>query len=650
MIRGERPATAIYSGALAQTWRAFVTSPTGVAAGVVVALLATLAIFAPVLWSEQAAKLDMFGAYQGPSWHHLLGTDRVGRDVLLRMLVATRLSLEMGVGGIAIGALIGIPLGTLVGLSGSRAADVGRRLIDLWLSFPYLLMVIFISAMAASIGIASALLAVGLASAPTLARLTSNLAASIGGREYILATRVSGVRSPRLLIRHVLPNIAEPLCITVSALFGASIVAFSSLSFLGLGIQPPAYDWGQLLSQGVRDIFIAPIASVAPGLMIAVSGMAAGYFGESLAHAMNPLIWTGAHGRRIAEHRLHRVEDRLANPSNGNARVGNASQRVLQVEELSVLVPVGESIHPIVDSISFTVGRQEIVGLVGESGSGKTQTALAIAGLTPFPVFNRATALELNGHSLLGGRRERNDALADNLGLIFQDPAASLNPALRLGTQLVEAVRQHARIGSREAAARAVDRLKRVHIPVPEQTMKKYPHELSGGMRQRVMIAMALMTEPSLIIADEPTSSIDVSLQAQIIGLLAEINRNQGTAIVLISHDIALISSVCSRVLVMYAGRIVEEIASEALVAGAAAHPYTQVLLDAIPGLNRPRGEPLVRVPGRPPNVGAIPSGCPFHPRCPVAIDRCSRERPDLLTVGRAGQRAACWIAQGATV
>jgi peptide/nickel transport system permease protein len=634
-----------HASALAQTWRAFIASPTGVAAGVVFVILVALAIVGPIVWGDPATHLDIFNGRRSPSWQHLLGTDPAGRDILARVVVATRLSLGMGLAGAMISAVIGIPIGIAVAVAGPRLRDVGGRLIDLWLSFPYLLVVIFLSAVVANVGTLSALFAVGLAGAPRLARVTNTLATSIGGREYILAASAAGIGGPRVLLRHVLPNIAEALCISVFGLVGSSIIGFSSLSFLGIGVQPPAFDWGQLLTLGVQDIYATPLAAMAPGVMIAAAGVASGYLGEGLAHALNPLLWTASRGQARADSpTLAGFRD----PVPDYSATDRSAEEVLVVDGLTVRLPMDGRLVPVVDSVTFGVARGEIVGIVGESGSGKTMTALAISGLVPFTATVSARRLELNRHSTLSGGRERERIFAAGLGMIFQDPMSSLNPALRIGTQLKEGARHSRGIGSGAVTDRAIQRLREVHVSVPELRLRQYPHELSGGMRQRVMIAMALMNEPSLIIADEPTSSIDVTIQAQIVALLEEINRSRHASIVLISHDIALVSSICSRVLVMYAGRIVEEISARGLAAGEAAHPYTRMLLSAVPDLSRSREEPLVNVPGQSPDFANLPAGCPFNKRCPLAVDKCSRDRPELFPIRTFNTRAACWVAQDA--
>jgi oligopeptide/dipeptide ABC transporter ATP-binding protein len=229
--------------------------------------------------------------------------------------------------------------------------------------------------------------------------------------------------------------------------------------------------------------------------------------------------------------------------------------------------------------------------------------------------------------------------------MVFQDPMSSLNPALRVGRQIAEVAEVHAGASRSAAMKQAALALASVGIPDAAARLSAYPHELSGGMRQRAVIAMGLMEHPQLLLADEPTTALDVTVQKQFLDLLLEVNRTRGTAILLVSHDIAVVGTFCERVLVMYAGRIVEEIPSDMLL-GQAAHPYTRALLAAVPDMSTDRTKPLATIPGRPPAPGEAGSGCAFAPRCPLAIDRCRHERPELVALG-SGHRAACWVTAG---
>ena len=295
-----------------------------------------------------------------------------------------------------------------------------------------------------------------------------------------------------------------------------------------------------------------------------------------------------------------------------------------------------------VDDVSFTVRSGEIVGLVGESGAGKSLTSEAILGLIPCPPGRVAGEVRFRERNLLALDEA---ALArirgKDIAMIFQNPTASLNPVFRVGDQLHEAMALHLAEPRRTLRARAVDILTRVGIPSAATRMRDYPHQFSGGMAQRVMIGMGMSCVPSLLIADEPTTALDVTIQAQVLSLIRRLARESGTAVLLVSHDLGIISQMCDRVLVMYAGRVVEE-AAIATVFQAPAHPYTRALIDCLP-----RTEVSARlgtIVGVMPGLRALPSGCRFHPRCPVAEPGCTKETPALRAVG-AGHRVACHLA-----
>ncbi len=319
---------------------------------------------------------------------------------------------------------------------------------------------------------------------------------------------------------------------------------------------------------------------------------------------------------------------------------------LLEVVDLEIRFPgaTGEArSHDVVRGVSLAVDRRELVGLVGESGSGKSLTALAILGLVPPPGRVSGGKVLFDGRNLLAlGEREMRAVRGARIALVFQEPMAALNPVLTLETQICEAVRAHrkdgVRVGARAARARALELLELLAIPDPARRLREYPHQLSGGQRQRAILAIALAAGPELLIADEPTTALDVTLQAQVLELLERLRRELGLAILLITHDLAVVAESCDRVLVMYAGEIVEAASAKALFARPA-HPYTRALLASIPVLGKPapRGA-LPAIPGQVPAADQLPSGCAFHPRCPARVERCPRERPAWVDIGRADE------------
>ena len=313
------------------------------------------------------------------------------------------------------------------------------------------------------------------------------------------------------------------------------------------------------------------------------------------------------------------------------------TEPVLEIEDLSISFGPAKHRITIVHEISLRIDRGEIVGVVGESGSGKTLTSMAASDLLPAGAHRDATKWRFEGTDLTqANRAQRAAALGGKLGVVFQDPMSSLNPARRVGSQLSDAARFWGKRSRSDARHDAIDRLRRVRIASPEQRVDDYPHEFSGGMRQRAMIAMGLMTTPSLIVADEPTTALDVTVQADVMELIKELNETEGTSVLLVSHNIALIAEVCHRVLVMYAGRIVEEVAASDL-ATSARHPYTRALIASVPSVDADPSQELAAIGGVPPDPGHLPPGCAFADRCPLVTDRCRVERPELVN------GVACW-------
>ena len=314
---------------------------------------------------------------------------------------------------------------------------------------------------------------------------------------------------------------------------------------------------------------------------------------------------------------------------------------ILEVESLKVEFPTRRGTLTALDGVSFAIAPGEVLGVVGESGAGKSITGLAVIGLLEPPGRIAAGEVRLEGRRIDNlPHEELRQIRGRKIGVIFQDPLTSLNPLYTIGRQLEETILTHLPLNKQQARARALSLLREVGIPAPESRYGNYPHQFSGGMRQRVVIALALAAEPQLLIADEPTTALDVSIQAQIIALLKRLAAERGAAVMLITHDMGVIAETAHRVAVMYAGRIVE-IGGVRDVIHSPRHPYTVGLMGSIPRIAAKRGR-LVQIDGAMPRLNAIPPGCAFNPRCPRRFDRCLAERPDLLPAG--SSRAACWL------
>jgi oligopeptide/dipeptide ABC transporter ATP-binding protein len=326
---------------------------------------------------------------------------------------------------------------------------------------------------------------------------------------------------------------------------------------------------------------------------------------------------------------------------------GEAMPTLLKVRDLRTYFRTDEGLVRSVEGVDLTVDEGETVGLVGESGCGKSVTSLSILRLIEAPGFIAGGRVEFQGQNLLDlSEREMRKIRGADISVIFQEPMTSLNPVFTIGDQLAETLRIHKRLSRRAAWNQAVQLLREVGIPRPDEVVREYPHRLSGGMRQRVMIAMAMACQPKLLIADEPTTALDVTIQAQILDLMRRLQREYGMAILLITHDLGVVAEMCDRVVVMYAGRVVEE-ADVRTLFQAPAHPYTRGLLESIPKLNERRAR-LASIPGNVPTPFEMPAGCKFAPRCPLAFDRCAAEEPALQPVQGSSQHTVrCWLNEG---
>ncbi|MDM7255527.1 MAG: dipeptide/oligopeptide/nickel ABC transporter permease/ATP-binding protein, partial [Paracoccus sp. (in: a-proteobacteria)] len=544
---------------------------------------------------------------------HLLGTDHLGRDLLSRLLHGTRLSLAVGFAAALLAGTVGATIGIIAGYFGGRTDNTIMRGVDMLMAFPYILLALAIVA-ALGPGLINALIAVAVVNIPFFARNIRGITVGIAHKEFIDAARLSGMGRTRLLLTEVLPNVVPVIVIAMSTTIGWMILETAGLSFLGLGSQPPQADLGSMLGEARSAMITAPHTSIVPGVMILLIVMSINLLGDGIRDALDPRLRSGALSRPMAATLVKRAT--VPAP---------AADGLLRMDELETQFHVGNRTYRAVNRVSLSLKPGECVGLIGESGSGKSVTALSVMGLVASPPgVITSGAVRLNGEDLIGAPYRRLRELRGNrVAYIFQDPLATLHPLYRIGDQLAEAILCHHRVGRDEAMTRAEKLLADVQIPNPNATARarSYPHELSGGMRQRVGIAMALANEPEIIIADEPTTALDVTVQAQILCLLDDLRRERGLAILFITHDFGVVGQLCDRVAVMYAGRIVEQ-GETAMVLENPAHPYTRRLIACVPELGAGR-RVLAAIPGLPPAVDQLPDGCAFAPRCDKVTDAC---------------------------
>ena len=553
-----------------------------------------------------------------------LGTDHLGRDLLSRLLYGTRLSLAVGLAAAGIAAVLGATIGILAGFYGGRTDNLIMRGVDMLMAFPYILLALAIVA-ALGPGLLNALIAVAAVNIPFFARNIRGVTVGIAHKEFVDAARLSGKGDLRIIATEVLPNVIPVIVIAMSTTVGWMILETAGLSFLGLGSQPPVADLGSMLGEARSALITNPHTSVVPGAMILIIVMASNLLGDGVRDALDPRLKSGALSRPLPTTVVDRKGPVPPPPEGGG---------LLSIEGLRTEFHVRDRIYKAVDGVSLAVRPGECLGIIGESGSGKSVTALSVMRLVASPSgVITGGAVYFEGQDLVGApyahlRRMRGDRVA----YIFQDPLSTLHPLYVVGDQLIEAVQAHRATPKAEARAHAIDLLKSVRIPNAEKRIDSYPHEMSGGMRQRVSIAMALANDPDILIADEPTTALDVTVQAQILSLLDDLRRERGLAIVFITHDFGVLAQICDRVAVMYAGRIVEEGPTASLLQGPA-HPYTARLMACVPELGSGR-RAMAAIPGLPPSLDRLPQGCAFADRCHKVRDACRHGEIGLVDHG----------------
>ncbi|WEK60730.1 MAG: dipeptide/oligopeptide/nickel ABC transporter permease/ATP-binding protein [Candidatus Microbacterium colombiense] len=566
-------------------------STVAVAAILGLAALLLVTVLGPILFADAAGTSVVPDRLLPPSAAHPFGTDDLGRDIFARVMVAARISLALTLGATVVATVGGIAFGLIAVILPRHPRRWMTGLLDVLLAFPWLLLVLFFTVIWGA-SASSAMFAIGISGIPFLARLVYNLASSVSGRDYVRAARVIGVGPFSILVRHILPNIAKPLFVNAAATASVTLLSFAGLSFLGLGVQPPEYDWGRLLQDGITRIYINPLAAIGPGVAVVLAGLVFTFVSEALAGA------DGGGYRATAAHVLHAAVPRSQAAVPATMIPQDPDAPVAEITDLHIAFAAADgSIIERVSGVDLRIAPGEVVGIVGESGSGKSLTAMALAGLLDRDARITTTAHSFSGIDMTGSLSAKDRArLGVELGMVFQDPLTSLNPALTVGRQLTEVPEVHLRMSRTASRARAVAALDAVGIPDAASRLSQYPHQFSGGMRQRAMIGQALTGRPRLIIADEPTTALDVTVQRQVMGVLRRAQQETGAAIIFISHDIALVSAFCDRVLVMKDGRIVESLDAQSIRQDAR-HPYTRALIACLPDMTSDRTQPLPVIP-----------------------------------------------------
>ncbi|MGW8889033.1 dipeptide/oligopeptide/nickel ABC transporter permease/ATP-binding protein [Streptomyces sp. NPDC055749] len=577
---------------------------------------------------------------QAPSADHWFGTDRAGRDVFARVVHGSRYSLIIGLGATAVALVAGALLGSLAATSRKLGDESVMRTLDIVMSFPPIaLAAVLVAVFGTSIPVI--IFTIAFVYTPSLARVVRANVLSQYGEDYVAAEKVIGARRGYIVLRHVAVNCMAPVMVFATVMVAEAIIFEASLSFIGAGVQDPDPSWGSVLAYG-RQILLAGgwWATFFPGLALLITVLALNVLSEGLTDASaaprsgrtstEPAATTTAPDpveaastvdidaalAKLARH-INATEPALT-------PVSEDAAELLVVRDLAIRFPDRYGDIPVVDALNFTVHEGETLGLVGESGCGKSITSLAVMGLL-------ARNAEVSGEILYRGRdllklppKERRALMGPKIAMVYQDALSSLNPSVLVGTQLKQ-------LTSRGGTKTPAELLELVGLS-PERTLRSYPHELSGGQRQRVLIAMALSRSPRLLIADEPTTALDVTVQAQVVELLIRLRDELGFAMVLVSHDLALVGDLSHRVAVMYAGRLAEVGDTRAVLTDPA-HHYSRGLLGSVVSLEA-GADRLHQIRGVVPAPQGFGPGCRFASRCAAATGLCRGTTPRLADRG----------------
>ncbi|GLQ08284.1 dipeptide/oligopeptide/nickel ABC transporter ATP-binding protein [Devosia yakushimensis] len=549
--------------------RSVLTNPLGLLAAALLTMVILAAVFAPQIAPFPADELQIFKINAPPGDGYFLGGDGSGRDIFSRLVYGARNTLTGALIAISVAASIGVTSGLFAGYFGGRREVVMSWISDGLMALPSLIVLLaFYQSLGSSIQVSMVIFGVMLA--PGFYRLTRNLVNGVKHELYVDAARVSGLSDLRIIVRHILLVIRAPVIIQVSIVAGVSIVIQAGLEFLGLG-DPAVPTWGGMLQDAFANMFVVPTAILWPGLAISVT--VASFV--LLANAIRDRLQQGNRVAKVAA---------LPAPVAASA-VGAApgdKDALLEVRDLVVGYPSADGWTEVVKGVSLQLRRGEVLGLVGESGSGKTQTAFAVLGLLSTGGRILSGSIWFDGRDIANLPEEEMRKLrGKRIAYVPQEPMSNLDPAFRIGYQLTEPMVTVLGISRGEAKARALKLLARVGMPNPLRTFNAYPHQISGGMAQRVLIARAISCNPDLLIADEPTTALDVTVQAEVLELLRDLQAEMNMSVVLVTHNFGVVADICHRVSVMKDGKVVETSDVRSLFADPQ-HDYTKMLLGAV--------------------------------------------------------------------
>lgn len=563
-----------------------------------------------------------------PNALHWMGTDDVGRDVFARVTYGIRISIIIALAVTLISGLIGI----IAGISAAYypiTSNFIMRVVDSIMAFPTIILAIVLSGILGA-GMRNIIIVLSISYFPMIVRVVRNATVEVLATEYVESAEVLGKRDTYIILRYIFPNIAAPLVVQMTYTFAMAILNESILSFLGVGIQIPTPSLGGMVSDGRNYISIAPWIIYFPGLMISLLVLSLDLLGDGLRELMDP--------KRIQLDPRKNVDIHKGSGIASDVK----EQGLLRIKNLSVVATDEKQKTELVRDVSLTIQHGETMGVIGESGCGKSITALSILRLTEPNVYIDKGRIDWRNISLSGlSDRRLRKICGKEIGMVFQEPMTCLNPFFTIKQQLFAPIKLHLGLSKTDIHKRCIRLMEDVGIKDPEKTLKSYPHELSGGMCQRVAIAIAISCNPKLLIADEPTTALDVTIQAQILGITKNLINTNDMALLIISHDIGVIASLSENITVMYGGEIVEQDTRDNII-NQAAHPYTKNLINAAEELYDGANE-LTLVMGNVPRPGENIMGCTFAPRCTFCTQQCYSEHPPLIKKANGAGLVRCW-------
>jgi peptide/nickel transport system permease protein len=584
-----------------------------------IGLVTLAAIWPSLLTNADPNNQDLANILQGPSWSHVLGTTTLGEDVYARIVYGARPMAVAIVFALSIALVLGTIGGVVAGYLGGAVDGFLIRAADVLFAIPGLLILLVVYSVF-PYNIPAGMATFGVILSAGLLRIVRSVTLGVREEPYVDAAVVSGLSRSQIMTRHVFPRIRPVLFVQAALIAAIVIVVDSGLAFLGFGPRPPQPSWGGLVAEARGAIFRQSWLLIPSGAAIALTVLALSLIGDALRD-QNTAAWAPSKLTRQRQKPTTHVP--ALRPEAIDAVRDDDASALLSVTNLAIAFGDAADQLEVVSDVTFSVRPGEVVGLVGESGCGKSVTAASVLGMTP------GTGRVVRGSCVFEGREMLTATAGDwaairgrRIGFVSQEPMVSLDPTYRVGHQLREAVRRHQKCSRRAASDRVIELLESVQLPDPVAVAKRYPHQLSGGMAQRVAIALALAGDPILLIADEPTTALDVTVQAEILDLLRRLRAERQMAVLIITHDWGVAADLCDRVVVMYAGEVVEAADIHALIAQPL-HPYSVGLLDSHPERS-PADERLVAIPGNVPHPAHWPTGCRFEPRCPRSIERCS--------------------------